>query len=168
MTERIRVTRLIAAVLAALILLAVVPAVAPAEGYGDNHCPARGTWRISQKTMVADETIVVTGDIEIVEGAHLLLLDTTLIMNCSYPNQYRVVVRPGASLEMVNSYILPMNETNSFKFQVEPDPSGWTIDPQAAFIIGTFVGIGVGFPLGITSTAYAYKRWFSRNLPPPV
>jgi hypothetical protein len=35
-------------------------------------------------------------------------------------------------------------------------------------MLGAMVGAGLGFPLGIGATAYAYKRWFSRNLPPPV
>lgn len=156
------------ALLAVLALVSLVPAGEAVEGYGDYTYSGKGTWTITRNTMIGDARVVVNGDIIVEEGARLLLLDTTLVINCSYPNQYRVVVRPGAELKMVDSSIVPANATNGFMFEVERAASGWTLDPQAAFLVGTMLGIGLGFPVGIAATAYAYKRWFSRNLPPPV
>lgn len=69
---------------------------------------------------------------------------------------------------MVASSIIPVNETNGYRLVVERRSDLWQLSPEATFMLGAMVGAGVGFPLGIGATAYAYKRWFSRNLPPPV
>jgi hypothetical protein len=168
MLRRTSGARPLIALLAAVALVFLVPACRAAEGYGDHTYSGKGTWRITHDTLIGDARVVVNGDIIVSEGAKLLLLDTTLLINCSYPGQYRVLVEPGAQLKMSNSYIIPVNTTNPFLFDVQREPSGWTLDPQAAFIVGAMLGLGVGFPVGIAATAYAYKRWFSRNLPPPV
>ncbi len=168
MLRRTSGVRPLIAILVALALVSFVPASKASEGYGDYTYSGKGTWKITHDTLIGDARVVVNGDIIVGEGARLLLLDTTLMINCSYPNQYHVVVEPGAELKMVDSSIVPVNATNSFLFDVQRVPSGWTLDPQAAFIVGAMLGLGVGFPVGIAATAYAYKRWFSRNLPPPV
>ncbi len=157
------------AILAALAILLLSTAGASAAGSGDFPYKGHGTWRITGETTVSNEVIVVNGDLVIEEGARLVLLDTTIMMNCSYPGQYKVVVRPGGTLDIAaSSSIQPVNSSNNFRFVIEPTPSGWLLDPKAAFFIGGLVGLGLGFPLGILATAYSYKRWFSRNLPPPV
>jgi hypothetical protein len=149
-------------------LTALLVAKASASGSGDYPYNGQGTWRITKETLVSNEVIVVNGDLIIDEGARLVLLDSTIIMNCSYPSQYRVVIHPGGILDMASSSIEPANKTNNYRLVVERAPSGWLLDPKAAFFIGGLVGLGLGFPLGIVATAYSYKRWFSRNLPPPV
>jgi hypothetical protein len=156
------------ALLVALALLVLVPAGSTASGSGDFPYKGQGTWRITRDTLVSNEVITVNGDLVIEEGARLVLLDSTIIMNCTYPGQFRVVIRPGGILDMAGSSIEPANRTNNYRFVVERAPSGWLLDPKAAFFIGGLVGLGLGFPLGIVATAYSYKRWFSRNLPPPV
>jgi len=156
------------ALLVALALLVLVPAGSTASGSGDFPYKGQGTWRITRDTLVSNEVITVNGDLVIEEGARLVLLDSTIIMNCTYPGQYRVVIRPGGILDMAGSSIEPANRTNNYRFVVERAPSGWLLDPKAAFFIGGLLGLGLGFPLGIVATAYSYKRWFSRNLPPPV
>jgi len=154
---------------AALGLLALLLPGAGATGSGDYPYSGSGTWTISHDTRLTGERVVVQGDLIIESGARLTLIDSTVLMNCSSPNQYRVLVRSGGSLEMASSSIAPLNESNGFRLTVEkqatPAP---VLSPDVAFIIGSMVGLGVGFPLGIGTTAYAYKRWFSRNLPPPV
>ena len=156
------------ALLVALALLVLVPAGSTASGSGDYPYKGQGTWRITKETLVSNEHIVVNGDLIIEEGARLVLLDSTIFINCSYPGQFRVLVRPGGILDMAQSSIEPVNQTNSYRLVIERAPSGWLLDPKAAFFIGGLVGLGLGFPLGIVATAYSYKRWFSRNLPPPV
>jgi len=156
------------ALLVALALLVLVPAGSTASRSGDFPYKGQGTWRITRDTLVSNEVITVNGDLVIEEGARLVLLDSTIIMNCTYPGQFRVVIRPGGILDMAGSSIEPANRTNNYRFVVERAPSGWLLDPKAAFFIGGLVGLGLGFPLGIVATAYSYKRWFSRNLPPPV
>lgn len=139
-----------------------------APGTGDYPYSGNGAWKITQDTTVTGEKIVVTGDIIIESGARLLLVDSTIRMNCSFPNQYKVLVRSGGSLEMVASSVLPVNDSNGYRFVVESRGELWSLSPEATFMLGAMVGAGLGFPLGIGATAYAYKRWFSRNLPPPV
>ena len=154
--------------MAALAFLMVMPGGAVATGSGDYPYKGQGTWRIARDTMVSSEVVVVNGDIVIEEGARLLLLDSTIRMNCTYPGQYRILIRPGGILDMAQSSIEPVNRSNGYRLVIERAPSGWLLDPKAAFFIGGMVGLGLGFPLGILATAYSYKRWFSRNLPPPV
>jgi hypothetical protein len=168
MAERTFRARALTALLAALALLALVPAGSTASGSGDYPYSGHGSWRITRDTLVSGEVIVVNGDLIIEEGGGLVLLDSTIVMNCSYPGQYKVVIRPGGTLDMGSSAIQPANSTNTYRFVVERAESGWLLDPQAAFFIGGMAGLGLGFPLGIVATAYSYKRWFSRNLPPPV
>lgn len=155
--------------LAALCLLPLLLSVAGATGSGDFPYQGSGTWTISHDTRLTGERVVVQGDLIVESGARLTLIDSTVLINCSSPNQYRVLVRVGGSLEMASSSIEPVNESNGFRLTVEeqaaPAP---VLSPDVAFILGSMVGLGVGFPLGIGTTAYAYKRWFSRNLPPPV
>ena len=152
----------------ALAILVLVPAGSTAGGSGDYPYKGQGTWRITKETLVSSEVMVINGDLIIDEGARLVLLDSTIYINSSYPGQYKVVIHPGGILEMAQSSILPVNSSNSYRLLVERAPSGWLLDPKAAFFIGGLVGLGLGFPLGIVATAYSYKRWFSRNLPPPV
>lgn len=160
--------RLISAA-AALGLLALLSSGAAATGSGDYPYSGSGTWKISHDTQLTSENVTVQGDIIIGSGAKLLLIDSTIFMNCSSPNQYRVVVKSGGSLEMVSSFILPVNASNGFRLVVERQEAALPqLSPEAMFTLGAMVGVGVGFPLGIAATGYAYKRWFSRNLPPPV
>lgn len=168
MAERRLRARALTALLAALALIALVPAGSTATGSGDYPYKGHGAWRITRDTLVSSEVIVVNGDLVIDEGAKLVLLDSTIYINCTYPGQYRVLIHPGGILEMAQSSILPVNASNSYRLTVERAPSGWLLDPKAAFFIGGLVGLGLAFPLGIVATAYSYKRWFSRNLPPPV
>jgi len=153
---------------AALVLLAPVFPGAQASGSGDYPYRGTGTWKITRDTSLTGEKLVVQGDILVESGARLLLVDSTILMNCSSPDQYKIVVKSGGSLEMVASSILPVNESNGFRLVVERHSAIWQLSAEATFILGAMVGAGVGFPLGIAATAYAYKRWFSRNLPPPV
>lgn len=166
--KRIFGPRAVPALLAALVLCTLVPGGAVASGSGDYPYKGQGTWTITRNTMVSSEVVVVNGDIVIEEGARLLLLDATIRINCTYPGQYRILIRSGGILEMAQSTIEPVNRSNGYRLVIERAPSGWLLDPKAAFFIGGLVGLGLGFPLGILATAYSYKRWFSRNLPPPV
>jgi len=154
--------------IAALALLVPLLPVASASGSGDYPYPGTGSWKITRDTSLTGEKVVVKGDIIIESGARLLLVDSTISMNCSFPNQYKVLVKSGGSLEMVASSILPVNETAGYRLVVERRSELWQLSPEATFMLGAMVGAGLGFPLGIGATAYAYKRWFSRNLPPPV
>jgi len=149
-------------------ILVTLPTPASATGTGDYPYPGFGTWRITQDSSLTGEKIVVSGDIIIESGARLLLVNSVIFMNCSFPNQYKVLVKSGGSLEMVASSILPVNDSDGYRFIVESRGELWSLSPEATFMLGAMVGAGLGFPLGIGATAYAYKRWFSRNLPPPV
>jgi len=168
MRERTFRARALPALLAAMVIILLVPAGATSTGSGNYPYSGHGTWRITVDTLVSGEDVVVSGDLVIEEGARLVLLDSTILMNCSYPVQYKVVIRHGGILDMAGSSIEPVNRSNSYRLVIERPPSGWLLDPKAAFFIGGMVGLGLGFPLGILATAYSYKRWFSRNLPPPV
>jgi hypothetical protein len=154
--------------IAALALLVAAFPGAQASGTGDYPYAGTGTWKITRDTSLTGENLEVQGDIIIESGARLLLVDSTISVNCSFPNQYKVLVKSGGSLEMVASSIIPVNETNGYRLVVERRSDLWQLSPEATFMLGAMVGAGVGFPLGIGATAYAYKRWFSRNLPPPV
>lgn len=168
MRGRVPAGRALTALLVALAILVVVTPASTASGHGDYPYKGQGTWRITKETLVSGEVITVNGSIVIEEGARLVLLDSTLLINCTYPGQYRITIRAGGILDMAQSTIEPVNRTNGFRLVIERAPSGWLLDPKAAFFIGGLVGLGLAFPLGIVATAYSYKRWFSRNLPPPV
>jgi hypothetical protein len=159
---------LLMSTIAAMAILVPLLPVASALGSGDYPYPGAGSWKITRDTSLTGERLVVQGDIIIESGARLLLVDSTVFMNCSFPNEYKVLVKSGGSLEMVASSILPVNETEGYRLVVERSSELWQLSPEATFMLGAMVGAGLGFPLGIGATAYAYKRWFSRNLPPPV
>jgi len=151
--------------------LAIIVALIPpssATGTGDYPYSGTGAWRITQDTSLTGENVTVNGDIIIESGARFLLVNSLIRMNCSYPNQYKVLVKSGGALEMVASAILPVNDSDGYRLVVEGQGELWSLSPEATFMLGAMVGAGLGFPLGIGATAYAYKRWFSRNLPPPV
>jgi hypothetical protein len=155
--------------MAVLMLISVVPAGAVASGSGDYPYSGSGTWRISRDTEVSGETVIVNGDLIIEDGARLLLSDSTIVINCTSPEQYKVVVRPAASLELVRSRIVPLNASYHFKLVVEEPPAqAWPLSADISFLVGIMVGLGIAFPIGIAVTAFLYKKWFSRNLPPPV
>jgi len=143
--------------IAALAIVANILPVASATGTGDYPYAGTGTWRITRDTSVTGETVVVRGDIVIESGARLLLVDSTIYMNCSFPNQYKVHVKSGGSLEMVASTIVPVNATDGYRLVVESPTELWRLSPEATFMLGAMVGAGLGFPLGIGATAYAYK-----------
>jgi hypothetical protein len=168
MRGRVAAGKALTALLVALAILVVVAPASTASGSGDYPYKGQGTWRITKETLVSGEVITVNGSIVIEEGARLVLLDSTLRINCTYPGQYRITIKAGGILDMAQSTIEPVNRTNGFRLVIERAPSGWLLDPKAAFFIGGLVGLGLAFPLGIVATAYSYKRWFSRNLPPPV
>jgi len=168
MRGRVPAGRALTALLVALAILVALPPASTASGHGDYPYKGQGTWRITKETLVSGEVITVNGSIVIEEGARLVLLDSTLLINCTYPGQYRITIRAGGILDMAQSTIEPVNRTNGYRLVIERAPSGWLLDPKAAFFIGGLVGLGLAFPLGIVATAYSYKRWFSRNLPPPV
>ncbi|MGQ9582716.1 MAG: hypothetical protein ACUVV6_04285 [Thermoplasmatota archaeon] len=159
---------IVAAASAALLLFALPGAPAGASGSGSYPYPGAGDWRIDRDTVVMGETIEVRGNITVESGAQLRLIDCKIIVNCSRPGQYRVLVRAGGSIDVAGGSISPADPASPFRLVVESGPAPPPLSPEALLIVGVLLGIGVGFPGGIAATAYAYKRFFSRNLPPPV
>ncbi|MEM2869750.1 MAG: hypothetical protein QW379_04930 [Thermoplasmata archaeon] len=122
---------------------------------------------VREDTEVRGESFIVSGSIIVESGVCLRLIDSTVYINSSYPGQYRLLIRAGGSLEVSGGSILPLDSSNPYTLVVEHQPPGW-LSPQLLLLLGLMVGVGVGFPSGVAAAAYAYKRFFSRNLPPPV
>ncbi len=157
-----------AAAFVALLLSSLPCAPAGASGAGSYPYPGLGDWRIDRDTVVTGETIEVRGNITIESGARLRLIDSQIVVNCSRPDEFRVVVRAGGSLEVAGGSIAPADPDRPFRLVVEEGPAPPPLSPDGLLVVGVLLGLGIGFPSGIAATAYAYKRFFSRNLPPPV
>jgi hypothetical protein len=155
--------------IALVVALSLAMPGALATGSGDYPYSGSGAWRITRDTELSGETVVLNGDLVIEDGARLVLTDCTIIINCSFSDQYSIVIRPFASLQLVRSAIAPLNASHHYKLVIEEHPaSSWPLAGDVSFVVGVLVGMGIAFPAGIAITAYLYKKWFSRNLPPPV
>ena len=63
--------------------------------------PEPGDWVVTGEEVHRDETIILTGNL-IVEGTgNLTLIHCTLLMNCSYDNQFSIIVRDGGILNVL-------------------------------------------------------------------
>jgi len=70
------------------------------DGIGTYPAPTDGDWIITEATEVSDEIIILTGNLIIESDASLLLMNTTILFNCSYDGEFGVRVKSGGELEV--------------------------------------------------------------------
>lgn len=131
------------------------------------HCQSteyNEDWVIEKNTEVKNEKIVVTGNIIVKSGAKLKMIDSIIYINCSHPYEYGLIVEAGGELEVIDSAILPMNDSCPYSLEIKKSHD----EKEHNLLIGLLIGFGAGFPIGIYLMHYLYRRWFSKNLPPPV
>ena len=118
-----------------MLLLAAIPLsearAAGAHGHGLTAEIARlpqpkgasaiiGDWVVSGDEQRSNEVIVLTGNLRVLSGGRLKLINITLLLNCSYDGEFSITVEPGGSLCIVNSYIGPYRPAFAFAFLVKP------------------------------------------------
>ena len=79
-----------------------------------------GDWVVSGEEERANEVIVLTGNLRVLEGGQLTLTNVTLLLNCSSNGQFGIFVEAGASLSITASYIGPYRPGPAFTFVVAP------------------------------------------------
>lgn len=84
--------------------LIIAPCVLP-EGTGDYPPPEEGDWIVSEDTHVRDETIVLNGDLIVLEDSSLTLENVTLIINSSMTDLHGVTVNSGGRMDVIASNI---------------------------------------------------------------
>ncbi|HID71236.1 MAG TPA: hypothetical protein EYP29_00640, partial [Thermoplasmata archaeon] len=75
---------------------------AQAEGGGNYPAPADGDWIITNETYVYNETIVLNGNLTIENGGKLTLRGVVLKMNVAKDGQYRIEVKSGGELHILD------------------------------------------------------------------
>ena len=73
---------------------------AEGDGIGTYPPPTDGDWIITEETEVSDEIIILTGNLIIESDASLLLMNTTILFNCSYDGEFGVTVKSGGELQV--------------------------------------------------------------------
>ena len=86
------------------------------EGTGDYPPTVGGDWIIKNDTYVNDETIVIDGNVTIIENATLTLKNVTLIFNSSADDIGGIYVDWGATLNIYDSNVT--SQSWPFTFQV--------------------------------------------------
>ncbi len=92
----------------------IAPGVLP-EGIGDYPPPEDGDWIVSEETLVRDETIVLIGDLIILEDSYLTLENVTLIINSSTTYLHGITVNPGGRMDVLASNITATPGTAVFE-----------------------------------------------------
>jgi len=62
-----------------------------------------GDWIITNHTIVENKTITLNGNLTIMPGGNLTLINVTLLFNCSYDGQYGIEVMDGGELHVVGT-----------------------------------------------------------------
>ncbi|MEM2976298.1 MAG: hypothetical protein QXW06_01395 [Thermoplasmata archaeon] len=103
-----------AALIARTLLVTLPPASAPethARGLSAGsapHFPPEGTpgprdWTVASTEVVANETLVVCGNITVGSGGCLRLENAALLFNCTSPGEFGLLVKSGGELIAHNS-----------------------------------------------------------------
>ena len=66
-----------------------------------------GDWNVTTDTIRSNETIILSGNLTVLNNASLTFKNVTLIMNCTSAGQYIIEVKPGSSM-----YILDLDDNN--------------------------------------------------------
>ncbi len=69
---------------------------------GPTHLPL-GDWNVTGSRSVEGEHLVVTGDINVLQGATLTIIDSFIQVNSSLPHQFTMRMAAGSTLTVVNS-----------------------------------------------------------------
>jgi len=92
--------------------------------------PLVGDWIVSTGESLADQEVVLTGNLTVASGGSLVLDNVTIEMNCSFNGQFNITVRAGGSLIMRNSTITPLDflQLSRYNFQVRVGSSAEIYD----------------------------------------
>jgi len=108
--------------LVSLAFLLLVPPTGWAGGAGRaTPPPATGDWVVSDTTAITGGTINLNGSLVVRPGGALTLTGATLVLNCSYPGQFRIEVMSGGELRFVQSGLAAANRTRGYLFWAQPD-----------------------------------------------
>lgn len=93
MDRKITIYVCFALILASLFVLTPSPVGATITG---DTPPADGDWNVYNDTVVVNETIVLSGNLTVHDGANLTFKNVTLLMNCTASAQWKIDVRNGS------------------------------------------------------------------------
>ena len=85
--------------------------------------PAEGDWIIDEDTNVTEETIILNGNIIVLNNAILNLVDTTIKVNSTYDGEYDIIITGGASLVADNT-VFTRNGDHDYGFLFDAGTSG--------------------------------------------
>ena len=88
-------------ILVAMTVITGVDVIAE-NGADPTHLPI-GDWNITEETVVDGTELIVTGNINVGQGATLIITDSIIRVNSSHPHQFTMRVADGATLKVVNS-----------------------------------------------------------------
>ena len=84
-----------------------------------SELPATGDWVITGEKILENEAVTLNGNLIVENGGSLTLRNVELTMNCSYRGEYGIFSRPGSSLSIYDSVIVPSDEKITFGFRVD-------------------------------------------------
>jgi len=78
-----------------------------------------GEWTVTGEEKEMNKTIILTGNLTILNGGKLTLKNVTLMMNSTYDGQYHITVNSGGYLKIMdNSIVTAYNHSHRFLFNV--------------------------------------------------
>jgi parallel beta-helix repeat protein len=80
--------------------------------------PSQGNWVVTGQEVVKDRAVALNGNLTVVGGGILTLMNVSLSLNLQRDGQYGISVQKGGSLFVYNSTIAPSNPKYRFTFDV--------------------------------------------------
>jgi len=84
----------------------------------DDYPPENGDWIITNETNISNKTLILNGNLSVLDGGVLTITNVTLILNSSFDAEHWINVSKGGTLNVVGSNITALNISNGYKFKV--------------------------------------------------
>jgi len=111
--------RIIALAILTLFILLILPASLATTSQGlTSRLLEKDDWVISGAEFISDEDVVLTGNLTVDSGGRLTLMDSELVINSSFDQEFLVHVETGGRLDLINTTIKAMTAPNRFVITV--------------------------------------------------
>ncbi|UCG70772.1 MAG: right-handed parallel beta-helix repeat-containing protein [Thermoplasmata archaeon] len=91
-----------------------------ADGY-EIYPPENGDWIITNETNISNKTIILNGNLSLLDGGTLKMNNVTLIFNSTFDGEFQINVSNGGRLNIIDSILSTHNISNGYKFKVFGD-----------------------------------------------